>query len=578
MICGKGNAIRIKVLGFLFSLCLLFVFSANGFAPCAAAAEPLFAISLDGESYSGGETVKLTLDAGQTREDVAGFCVSVDYDDTRLEFLRVEPSSQIKSKTLQTDGTGNPVRSTYVCNVDLGYAPPLCGTVLTYVFEVKEGASAGETELEAVVNQVCNWKGEQTDRGCAETVSLDVLPAKSCRAYLRGLEPSSGKLRPAFSPDIQSYELDVPYRVSSVEFQAEAGENGTVGISRKTLQRAGTTTSITVTVTSEDKKQRVQYVVAVNRAAEPEEEEWAAYLTALAPSAGVLQPAFSEDITEYTLDVGADVQSVTFRANAGEDGSVSASRQKLNRAGTPTEIRITVVSADKKNRQVYVVTVNRAEEGGPVPAAREDFFLTALQPSVGILEPSFSPDTLDYTLAVDAGIQSVSFRADATEGATVSINRRMLYKAGSTTEIIATVRSSDKKETKQYIVSVLRASEESAAPAALGKNSVGKGNSSTGSKTILSRPVTWSEADDAEESGQAYVPEPVQAVRQSESLEQGGEPEAVPSYIGGESKEPVLREGNQFPVFLSGMGAAVLCIALGIAIALLFERWKIKKS
>ncbi len=113
-------------------------------------------------------------------------------------------------------------------------------------------------------------------------------------------------------------------------------------------------------------------------------------------------------------------------------------REKLNRAGTSTEIKITVVSVDKKNRQVYTVTVNRAEE---IDFSEEVFFLTALQPSVGNLEPPFSPDILDYTLQVDAEVSSVTFQANATEGATISVNRKTLYKSGSTTEIVVTVRS-----------------------------------------------------------------------------------------------------------------------------------------
>ncbi len=119
------------------------------------------------------------------------------------------------------------------------------------------------------------------------------------------------------------------------------------------------------------------------------------------------------------MDVGADVQSLTFQARAGEDGSVSVSREKLNRAGTSTEIKITAVSLDKKNRQVYTVTVNRALEESAF-AASSPCFLTALQPSEGTLEPPFSPDILEYTLPVDSDVQSVTFQANASEGATVS--------------------------------------------------------------------------------------------------------------------------------------------------------------
>ena len=261
-----------RVLGLLLSVIALFHLGTVA-AAASLETETPFVFSVDRESYYGGERIELTVDTTTAQKDIAGFCVSIAYDDTRLSFLRVEPSSQIKNKTLQTDGTNNPVRSTYVCNVDLGHAPALSGTILTYVFEVNEGAPAGETELEVVVDQVCNWQGEQLDSRCEGKAPLEVLPPKSDRAFLESLEPSSGKLSPSFSADIYHYTLDVPYRVSSVTFDAQAGENGTVSVSRKTLQKAGSTTSITITATSENQKQKTQYLVDVNRAEEPEEPE-----------------------------------------------------------------------------------------------------------------------------------------------------------------------------------------------------------------------------------------------------------------------------------------------------------------
>lgn len=560
-----------KVLGLLFLFGLMAGLAGGLSAKVHATETALFAFSVEKASYEEGELVKLEVDAAQLQEDVAGFCIAVGYDDTRLSFVRVEASSQIKSKTLQTDGTGNPVRSTYVCNVDLGHAPALTGTVLTYVFAVKEGASEGETALEAAADQVCNWSGEQVDRDCAASVSVEVLPPKSGKASMQSLTPSSGKLSPAFSPDIYNYTLNVSHRVSSVEFQTQAAENGTVSVSRKTLQKAGSTTAITVTVTSESRKQKAQYVIDVNREEAPEETEWEAYLADLSPSIGTLQPTFSPDVTEYTLDVGAEVQTVGFRAEAGEDGSVSISREKLNRAGTSTEIKITAVSADRKNRQVYTVTVNRSEESS-VSQIQQEVFLTALQPSVGVLEPPFSPEVLGYTLQVGAEVRSVVFQADAVEGATVSVNRKTLYSAGSTTEIVATVRSSDQEATKQYVVSVIRAEEEAAAK-------VGAAPKRTSSSVDRGRTgVTNTSPADTDSQEEGYIPlnvgEP--SVQETEFSPQSGAMENEEAI--GDSTHSLVRENNQMFVFLVGMGAAIVCILLGAAIVLLLEKEKNKKS
>ncbi len=78
--------------------------------------------------------------------------------------------------------------------------PALSGTILTYVFEVNEGAPAGETELEVVVDQVCNWQGEQLDSRCEGKAPLEVLPPKSDRAFLESLEPSWESCPHPFQP------------------------------------------------------------------------------------------------------------------------------------------------------------------------------------------------------------------------------------------------------------------------------------------------------------------------------------------------------------------------------------------
>ncbi len=87
-----------------------------------------------------------------------------------------------------------------------------------------------------------------------------------------------------------------------------------------------------------------------------------AVLTALRPSWGELEPDFSPDVVSYRLRVGSYVSSVAFQADASEGAGMVISRKSLFAAGSETPITITVTSADKKNRTVYLVTVSRAAE------------------------------------------------------------------------------------------------------------------------------------------------------------------------------------------------------------------------
>jgi hypothetical protein len=245
--------------------------------PLNARAEtvPYFTFSLSAESVSSGDLVKLRINANQTADAAAGFRMRVGYDDKVLSFVRTETSGQIKSGTMATNSSGNPILSVYVCNTDSAAAPELSGNIISFVFKVKEGASDGTTNVEAHIDQICNYQAKQLNLNYDESMPLTVEQpvGKSDEAYLNALVPSQGRLSPAFSSDVYTYTLRVDCDVRSVEFTADAGRNGTVKINRKSLGTAGSKTNIIATVTSENKKNKTQYVITVSRAAAPERSE-----------------------------------------------------------------------------------------------------------------------------------------------------------------------------------------------------------------------------------------------------------------------------------------------------------------
>ena len=73
-----------------------------------------------------------------------------------------------------------------------------------------------------------------------------------------------------------------------------------------------------------------------------------------------LSPAFSSDITKYSVEVPYSKSTMEFEAiPLDQEATVKANRKTLKSAGTPTDINLTVTSADKKSKKVYTVTVNR---------------------------------------------------------------------------------------------------------------------------------------------------------------------------------------------------------------------------
>lgn len=233
---------------------------------------PYFTYSLDKTSVSSGDFIKVQLNANQTADTAAGFRMTIDYDAAAFSFVRTETSAQIKSGTMYTNSTGNPIRSVYVCNVDRPTAPELSGNILSFVFQVKDGAPAGKANIGAHIDDVCNYDSKRLDVSVHQTLTAAIQPpeeAPSNEASLFSLQPYQGRLEPPFSPDIYKYNLYVDSNVNSIEFSAAAQDGGTVRINRKTLFKAGTETPIVATVTSADKKAKTDYVITVFRGENP---------------------------------------------------------------------------------------------------------------------------------------------------------------------------------------------------------------------------------------------------------------------------------------------------------------------
>lgn len=280
----------------------------------ASAASPCFSFGLESASARQTDTVRLELNAGRSdlAEPVAGFRVSVSYDPDRIVFQRAETSDQVQSGAFQYYARDDRVVGVYVC--DGVSAPRLRGNCITFLFSVREDADPGKIAILAEIDQVVDWAEElHPEEDVEQELTLKINPPLSSEALLSSLVPSQGVLEPPFSPEIPEYSLEVGADVSSVEFSASAEENGSVKISRKTLQRAGLPTEILVTVTSADKKSKTQYLVTVNRAAgEP------------SPSSGLVEK-----------QVGREAEVKNVNSGTGTKGAASGTGTKNVSKGAP---------------------------------------------------------------------------------------------------------------------------------------------------------------------------------------------------------------------------------------------------
>ena len=292
-------------------------------------------------------------------------------------------------------------------------------------------------------------------------------PEESSDARLLSLTPAIGDLSPAFTPEQLEYTMSVPYEVTSLTFTAEAAEGASFWVNRKNLGSGGETVEFRITVTAEDGKTKQVYTVLVYREEKEEsqpEESSDARLLSLTPAIGDLSPAFTPEQLEYTMSVPYEVTSLTFTAEAAEGASFWVNRKNLGSGGETVEFRITVTAEDGKTKQVYTVLVYREEKEESQPEESSDARLLSLTPAIGDLSPAFTPEQLEYTMSVPYEVTSLTFTAEAVEGATFWVNRKNLGSGGETVEFRITVTAEDEKTKQVYTVLVYREEKEESQP------------------------------------------------------------------------------------------------------------------
>ncbi len=286
----------------------------------------------------------------------------------------------------------------------------------------------------------------------------------------------------------------------------------------------------------------------------PEPPSSDARLLSLVPDNGVLDPVFDPDCFSYRVTVPHEVETMTFLAEPAAGALCRVNRKNLGSGGSDTVFTITVTAEDGKTKNVYQVVVHRLEK--EEPEYSDDARLLSLVPATGTLEPAFSPETLSYTLTVPFSVTTMTFDAEAVEGATYRVNRKNLGAGGSDTPFTITVTAADGETKSVYQVMVHRQEKSASTNASGGTSASNEGGDS-------SKPGSGSGGDGTEESG--ALSENAQGNGQAIVQEQGdpGAAETDFTPAGGEDSSSagglLLQNGDSS--LLPGM-IAMLCFVL----------------
>ncbi len=248
------------------------------------------------------------------------------------------------------------------------------------------------------------------NRAASSNNNLSLLSVK-----IDGVEQT---LSPRFTSEQTRYTLNVGTKVTNVTVSATKADPNAVisgsvpneGQATIPLDGAGTSKVVLITVTAQDATTSKTYSITIKRAASSNNN-----LSTLNITPGPLEPGFSANTLDYTVNVAHTVASVAISAtkedpNAVISGSVPNEGQTtipLDGPGTSKVVSITVTAQDATTSKTYSITIKRA--------ASNDSTLSALNVSAGTLDPPFASTIADYTLRVGLLVGSVTISATKTD-------------------------------------------------------------------------------------------------------------------------------------------------------------------
>lgn len=197
--------------------------------------------------------------------NIATFLLKLNFDSTKLKYTGLY--SNYNSDDFKTYINGNSLQVIYLTNengINIEKDDPT--VFLELNFKVLSTASEGDCNIYGSVEGLCNYDENRLSVTSFENTTITINKAPESDCNLASLKAEDYNLVPEFNALVTKYNVSVPSSKSSIEISAVASDpEAEVKVSRKTLNAAGKSTDITVTVTGSDKKSKKVYVVTILR-------------------------------------------------------------------------------------------------------------------------------------------------------------------------------------------------------------------------------------------------------------------------------------------------------------------------
>lgn len=247
------------ILSFIFiNLCL---------TPCAhAISDVKISLVPDKLSTVTGEEINLSV-MFSCEEDIniSAFRMCISFDKSKFIYKNIySKDSSSDFKTYENNNTLTIVYLTSERGIDIPKNSSTCLFELN--FKTTSDSSIGTSAFSASADGLCNYDCTEIPCAYIEPITISKVEGEPANCNLSSLSAPGCILAPQFSPDITNYIINVAYSKSSIEFTATPEDpEASVSVSRKTLNAAGKSTNINITVKSPDSNSKKVYTVTVNR-------------------------------------------------------------------------------------------------------------------------------------------------------------------------------------------------------------------------------------------------------------------------------------------------------------------------
>jgi gliding motility-associated-like protein len=260
--------------------------------------------------------------------------------------------------------------------------------------------------------------------GTFKTYTINVTRAASSNANLASLVPSNGVLSPLFASGVNAYTMSVANNVASLTLTPSLSDaTSTITVNGSSTANGSTSAAVILNVGANSIPVMVKaqdgtintYIVVVTRAASSNAD-----LTGLAISSGTLSPVFDAGTLAYSASVPNSSSTITLTPATADATAVVTINGATVNSGSAFALALHVgnntinvtVKAQDGTIKVYTLTVNRA--------LSSDANLSAINMSVGTLNPVFAVATTAYTVTVPSNTTSITV-TPTVEDATAAI-------------------------------------------------------------------------------------------------------------------------------------------------------------